>query len=196
MDTKQSNNITNNNIANEQLPNQQVVQQPESVQPQVQNLQQQSYTQDTQQGVNKPDMTGYGFVNTKPEYETELKDLGMTKSSQYQRVDTSQYNSVGSDKVQAGVPTNSAQATQRSSVGPLSEGQLAIVAVRYGSNGISHVQLNDGQVLTVEEAFPLVEQKIIAGVHTGGSRGANPHKTLVSNPDGDSTNNLSNLPRF
>lgn len=141
----------------------------------------------------------YGYQpSINPNDTIELSDLGMTKgskSSQYSQLSSGNFKSIGADRVEGGVPTNSLLATQRSTVSPNPD-QYTIVAVRYDGSGISAVQLNTGDIISAEQAVQLTEQGMIAGVHTGGTRGSSPHKTLVSNPDGDTTNNLSNLPRF
>jgi hypothetical protein len=73
----------------------------------------------------------------------------------------------------------------------------SIVAVRKNADGeIEQVKFNDGQVSSVEDAIAMAEKDEISHVNTGATRGDNSHKTLRSDPDGDTANNLSNLPSF
>jgi len=79
----------------------------------------------------------------------------------------------------------------------MNQNQLEIVAVRKNGEGdLEQVKLNNGQVVDIQTAIQMAEQDQIANVNTGSTRGDNPHKTLRSNPDGDPTNNLDNLPTF
>lgn len=72
-----------------------------------------------------------------------------------------------------------------------------IVAVRKNGDGdIQEVQFNDGSTASVEQAIQMAEEDGIANVNTGATRGENSHKTLRSDPDGDPSNNLDNLPEF
>ncbi|HET7580185.1 MAG TPA: DUF3892 domain-containing protein [Bacillales bacterium] len=72
-----------------------------------------------------------------------------------------------------------------------------IVAVRKNGDGdIQEVQFNDGSTASVAQAIQMAEEDLIANVNTGATRGENSHKTLRSDPDGDPTNNLDNLPGF
>lgn len=72
-----------------------------------------------------------------------------------------------------------------------------IVAVRKNSDGdIEEVKFHDGTTASVEEAIQMAEEDLINHVNTGATRGENSHKTLRSDPDGDSSNNLDNLPTF
>lgn len=75
--------------------------------------------------------------------------------------------------------------------------KLKIMAVRKDNDGdISEVKFQNGQTVTIEEAIQMAEQDLIEDVNTGLTRGDNPHKTLRSYPDGDPSNNLSNLQDF
>ncbi|UKS29788.1 DUF3892 domain-containing protein [Paenibacillus sp. HWE-109] len=69
-----------------------------------------------------------------------------------------------------------------------------IQAVHYGDGGISAVQFQDGRVVGIDEAISMTEAGYIEDVNTGRNRQG--EKTLRSYPDGDPSNNLSNLPRF
>jgi hypothetical protein len=69
-----------------------------------------------------------------------------------------------------------------------------IRAVRYDHGGISAVQFQDGTAADIAAAIAMAEMGRIEDVNTGRNREG--QKTLRSYPDGDPTNNLSNLPRF
>jgi hypothetical protein len=69
-----------------------------------------------------------------------------------------------------------------------------ITAVRYGDGGISAVQFQDGSTADIAQAIAMAEADLIEDVNTGKNREG--QKTLRSYPDGDPSNNLSNLPRF
>lgn len=72
-----------------------------------------------------------------------------------------------------------------------------IVAVRKNGDGdIQEVKFNDGTTASVEQAIQMAEEDSINNVNTGATRGENSHKTLRSDPDGDPSNNLDNLPSF
>jgi hypothetical protein len=72
-----------------------------------------------------------------------------------------------------------------------------IVAVRKNSDGdIEEVKFHDGTTASVEQAIEMAEEDLINHVNTGATRGENSHKTLRSDPDGDPSNNLDNLPGF
>ena len=126
----------------------------------------------------------YGYQGAPSDKATEMSDVVPQKTT-----------SIGSPVVEAGVPTNSGLATQHSSTGDVVD-KYTIVAVHYEGSVISEVQLNDGSIISADEAIKLVESNKIGGVNTGATRGTDPHKTLRSMPDGDPSNNLSNLPRF
>jgi O-glycosyl hydrolase len=75
--------------------------------------------------------------------------------------------------------------------------KLHIVAVNKNADGdIKEVKFQNGQVASVEEAIEMAEKDLIEDVNTGTTRGDNKHKTLRSYPDGDTSNNLDNLPTF
>ncbi|MDQ0876335.1 hypothetical protein QFZ77_004994 [Paenibacillus sp. V4I3] len=69
-----------------------------------------------------------------------------------------------------------------------------IQSVHYGDGGISAVQFQDGRVVDIANAIAMTEAGLIEDVNTGRNREG--QKTLRSYPDGDPSNNLSNLPRF
>ncbi|QKE73728.1 DUF3892 domain-containing protein [Arthrobacter citreus] len=75
--------------------------------------------------------------------------------------------------------------------------KLHIVAVRKNGDGdITDVKFQNGEIVGIEQAIAMAELEQIEDVNTGLTRGENPHKTLRSYPDGDPTNNLSNLAPF
>ncbi|AEO93897.1 gp654 [Bacillus phage G] len=75
--------------------------------------------------------------------------------------------------------------------------KLQIVAVRKDDDGdISEVKFQNGQIASIDEAIVMAEQDLIEDVNTGTTRGKERRKTLRSYPDGDPSNNLSNLPPF
>ena len=59
---------------------------------------------------------------------------------------------------------------------------------------IKAVMLEDGSTHTLEEAITMAKAGQIEGVNVGKDRLG--RETLRSYPDGDPTNNLSELPRF
>jgi hypothetical protein len=69
-----------------------------------------------------------------------------------------------------------------------------ITAVRYSDGGISAVRFQDGSTADIAQAIAMAEADLIEDVNTGKNREG--QKTLRSYPDGDPSNNLSNLPRF
>ncbi|MDD9270390.1 DUF3892 domain-containing protein [Paenibacillus sp. GCM10023248] len=69
-----------------------------------------------------------------------------------------------------------------------------IQAVHYGDGAIAAVQFQDGRVVDIANAINMAEAGLIEDVNTGRNREG--EKTLRSYPDGDPSNNLSNLPRF
>ncbi|BFT72966.1 DUF3892 domain-containing protein [Paenibacillus sp. P36] len=69
-----------------------------------------------------------------------------------------------------------------------------IQAVHYGDGGIRSVQFQDGRIVDIADAIAMTEAGLIEDVNTGRNREG--EKTLRSYPDGDPSNNLSNLPRF
>jgi len=79
----------------------------------------------------------------------------------------------------------------------MSQPKHTIVAVRKNGDGdLEQVKLDNGQVVDIQTAIQMAEADQIANVNTGATRGDHPHKTLRSNPDGDQSNNLDNLPQF
>ncbi|MDQ1909638.1 DUF3892 domain-containing protein [Paenibacillus sp. GD4] len=72
--------------------------------------------------------------------------------------------------------------------------KLMVQAVHYENGGIAAVRFQDGSVADVATAIGMAEAGLIEDVNTGRNREG--QKTLRSYPDGDPSNNLSNLPRF
>lgn len=81
-------------------------------------------------------------------------------------------------------------------VGPhtIDPNKAMIQSVHYENGGISSVQFQDGRVVDIASAIAMTEAGLIEDVNTGQNRQG--QKTLRSYPDGDPSNNLSNLPRF
>lgn len=73
-----------------------------------------------------------------------------------------------------------------------------VVAVRYGEFGISHVKLNSGEVMTVEQAISAAKQGAIDNVLVGATAGDENKETLRSWPDTsrEQRTNLADMPRF
>ncbi|MGO4276819.1 DUF3892 domain-containing protein, partial [Paenibacillus sp. TAF58] len=69
-----------------------------------------------------------------------------------------------------------------------------IQSVHYEDGSISAVQFQDGRIVDIANAIAMTEAGLIEDVNTGKNREG--QKTLRSYPDGDPSNNLSNLPRF
>lgn len=70
-----------------------------------------------------------------------------------------------------------------------------IVAIQEDKDyDIKAVKLDDGSIHQIEEAIQMVKNEQIEGVNVGKDKLGK--ETLRSNPDGDPTNNLKNLPRF
>ncbi|KIL34261.1 hypothetical protein SD71_21130 [Cohnella kolymensis] len=69
-----------------------------------------------------------------------------------------------------------------------------IQAVHYQNGAIAAVQLQNGSVVDIATAIGMAEAGLIEDVNTGRNREG--QKTLRSYPDGEQSNNLSNLPRF
>lgn len=70
-----------------------------------------------------------------------------------------------------------------------------IVKVRKNGDGdITNVMLEDGTVYSLDEAIQLTEQGNISGVNVGRSKSGTDF--LRSDPDGDTSNNLDQLPTF
>lgn len=81
-------------------------------------------------------------------------------------------------------------------VGPhtIDPNKAMIQAVHYDDGAIAAVQFQDGRVVDIAGAIGMAESGLIEDVNTGRNREG--EKTLRSYPDGDPSNNLSNLPRF
>jgi len=69
-----------------------------------------------------------------------------------------------------------------------------ITGVHYENGAIAAVQFQDGTRVDIAKAIAMAEAGYIEDVNTGRNREG--QKTLRSYPDGDPSNNLSNLPRF
>lgn len=69
-----------------------------------------------------------------------------------------------------------------------------IQAVHYQNGAIAAVQFQNGAVVDIATAIGMAEAGMIEDVNTGRNREG--QKTLRSYPDGDPSNNLSNLTRF
>lgn len=69
-----------------------------------------------------------------------------------------------------------------------------IQSVHYENGSIEAVKFQNGQVVDVQTAIEMTEADLIEDANTGVNRKG--EKTLRSYPDGDPSNNLSNLPRF
>ena len=72
---------------------------------------------------------------------------------------------------------------------------MKITAVKKDSNGtISEYKLEDGAILSHEKAVKMAENNKLAGYNVATAR--NGMKSIRSNPDGDISNNLDELPEF
>lgn len=72
---------------------------------------------------------------------------------------------------------------------------MKITCVKHDKNGeIISYRLDTGQVISKSEGIKLAEQGQIDGVTVGVSKSG--EKFLRSMPDGDSSNNLDNLPEI
>lgn len=72
---------------------------------------------------------------------------------------------------------------------------MKIIKIKEDNNyDISAVMLDDGTQHSIEEAINMAKNNQIEGVNVGKDKLG--RDTLRSNPDGDPSNNLSNLPRF
>lgn len=72
---------------------------------------------------------------------------------------------------------------------------MEVVAVKKDNSGkITAYKLSDGQTIDHEQAVSMAEQGAIAGCNI--STAQNGVKSIRSNPDGDTTNNLDSLPAF
>lgn len=70
---------------------------------------------------------------------------------------------------------------------------MKIVKVAKDNYGdITKVQVDTGETFSIEEAITLANENKIEGVNVGQTKDGK--STLRSNPDGDPTNNLANLP--
>lgn len=73
----------------------------------------------------------------------------------------------------------------------------SVVAVRRDDSGnISELKLSSGNVVQINEAINMAKNGDLPGYNVGRTRGDNPHDILRGNADGDSSNNLDNLPTF
>lgn len=72
---------------------------------------------------------------------------------------------------------------------------MQVVAVRKDDSGtITSYRLDNGQVVDHEQAVKMTENGEISGCNVATAR--NGVKSIRSNPDGDPSNNLDNLPAF
>lgn len=72
---------------------------------------------------------------------------------------------------------------------------MKITAVKKDSNGtINEYKLADGTVINHEEAVKMAENDELEGYNVATAR--NGLKSIRSNPDGDESNNLDQLPKF
>lgn len=71
---------------------------------------------------------------------------------------------------------------------------MKIVAVKKDKDDICSVKLDDGSVYELNQAINMAKDGKIEGVNVGKDKLG--RETLRSNPDGDESNNLSNLPEF
>lgn len=75
------------------------------------------------------------------------------------------------------------------------DGKTKITKVRKNPDGdITDVILTDGNVYSVDQAIILARDGVIEGVNVG--RAKNGREYLRSNPNGDTLDNLDNLPQF
>lgn len=72
-----------------------------------------------------------------------------------------------------------------------------IIAVKKDEHGIlTDFKLNDGRVLSKEQAVELAKEVGIKGVNVGRTRGDNPQEILRANPTDKPEKALRNLPEF
>lgn len=72
---------------------------------------------------------------------------------------------------------------------------MEVVAVRKDSKGIiTSYKLDNGRVIQPNQAVTMVENGQLGGYNIATAKDGT--KSIRSNPDGDSTNNLDNLPVF
>ncbi|OPJ57076.1 DUF3892 domain-containing protein [Alkalithermobacter paradoxus] len=70
-----------------------------------------------------------------------------------------------------------------------------ITKVKKNSDGdITDVMLENGNVYSIEEAISMAKNELIEGVNVGQAK--NGREFLRSNPNGDKSDNLDNLPMF
>ena len=73
--------------------------------------------------------------------------------------------------------------------------QESVIAVRKnGDDDIIELKLSNGRVVDYKEAQQMAKNGMIVNVNVFKGRDGEEH--LRSNPDGDPTNNLDNLPQF
>ena len=73
--------------------------------------------------------------------------------------------------------------------------QESVIAVRKnGDDDIIELKLSNGQVVDYKEAQQMAKSGMIVNVNV--FKGGDGEEHLRSNPDGDPTNNLDNLPQF
>lgn len=75
------------------------------------------------------------------------------------------------------------------------DGKTKITKVRKNPDGdITDVMLTDGNIYSVDQAIILARDGVIEGINVG--RAKNGREYLRSNPNGDTGDNLDNLPQF
>lgn len=75
------------------------------------------------------------------------------------------------------------------------DGKTMITKVRKNPDGdITDVMLTDGNIYSVDQAIILARDGVIEGINVG--RAKNGREYLRSNPNGDTGDNLDNLPQF
>ena len=104
-----------------------------------------------------------------------------------------EYDKEHQEFVNGGIPNAYAYKSKRRKKQPERE----IVAVRMSEDGIlTHFKLDDGTVLSKDQAVEFAEEFGIKGVNVGKTRGEDHTKILRSNPTDDPSKALKNLPRF
>lgn len=76
----------------------------------------------------------------------------------------------------------------------MAQGNRIAKVKKDGNGDITNVMLQDGSVYPLDEAIRLTAKGSIEGVNVGRSK--NGTEYLRSNPDGDVSNNLDQLPTF
>ncbi|MBC7958948.1 MAG: DUF3892 domain-containing protein [Vallitaleaceae bacterium] len=76
----------------------------------------------------------------------------------------------------------------------MAQGNRIAKVKKDGNGDITNVMLQDGSVYPLDEAIRLAAKGSIEGVNVGRSK--NGTEYLRSNPDGDVSNNLDQLPTF